>query len=153
MIAISTLLLCLPGCASRSEFIPEGGTVTVGMPAALSDRERAFIPEVDAALREGGYLPVRHGAGELSLDFRIAAGPINTDTVIELRDGRTVLAEGEGRGSGVPGIGRDKVAERSFQRAVDGFRASLPAAGSTRVPAGVAPVPSGGDPAEMEYVY
>src|SRR5688500_2514154 len=117
LLATGAPLVFLFSCANRSEFVPDGGPVTVGMPAELSDRERNYVSEVDGALRHEGYQPVRHGAGELRLEFRISEGPINTDTTIELRDGRTVLAEGHGRGSGVPMIGRDKVAERSFQKA------------------------------------
>lgn len=149
LLAVASPLVFLASCATRSEYMPDGGPVTVGMPAELSDRERTYIVEVDGALRGEGYQPVRHGAGELSLEFRISEGPINTDTDIELRDGRTVLAEGHGRGSGVPMVGRDKVAERSFRKAFDDFRAALPGAASARMPGGV----SGGNPEEMEYVY
>jgi hypothetical protein len=147
--ALVPALVLLAGCASRSEYVPEGGTTTVGMPAELSDRERMFIGEVDAALRGEGYLPVRHGAGELQLEFRISEGPVNTDTTLELRDGRTVLAEGRSRGSGVPMIGRDRVAERSFQQAFGNFQAALPGAGQARFSGSG----SGGDGGEMEYVY
>jgi hypothetical protein len=138
-------LLILGSCATRTEFRPEGGPVTVGMPAELSERERGYVGEVETALRGAGYLPVRHGAGELELEFRISEGPINADTTLELRDGGTVLAQGEGRGSGVPMIGRDKVTERSFRKAFDDFQAVLPAAGA----APTAPADGG----EMEYVY
>lgn len=122
----------LVSCAGRSEFVPEGGPVTVGMPAELSDRERSYVSEVDTALRNEGYQPVRAGSGELRLDFRISEGPINTDTNIQLRDGRTILAEGNGRGSGIPMLGRDKIAERSFQKAFGDFQAALPGAASAR---------------------
>jgi hypothetical protein len=149
LLAAGAPLVFLASCANRSEFVPEGGPVTVGMPSELSDRERTYVGEVDGALRGVGYQPVRHGAGELKLEFRISEGPINTDTTIELLDGRTVLAEGRGRGSGVPMIGRDKVAERSFQKAFGDFQAALPGAEAARVPGG-APEGNG---EEMEYVY
>ncbi len=147
LLAMGTALVFLGGCASRSEFIPDGSTTTVGMPAELSDRERNHVGELDAALRREGYQPVRHGAGELELEFRISEGPINTSTSIELRDGRTVLAEGRGRGAGMPMIGRDKIAERSFQQAFGEFEAALPGAAAARMSGGDA----GGE--EMEYVY
>lgn len=80
LLALGTPLAFLAGCANRSVFIPDGSTTTVGMPAGLSDRERNHASEMDAALRREGYLPVRHGAGELELEFRISEGPINTST-------------------------------------------------------------------------
>ena len=149
LLAVGAPLVFLASCASRSEFVPDGGPVTVGMPAELSDRERTYMGEVDGALRSGGYQPVRHGAGELKLQFRISEGPINTDTTIELRDGRTVIAAGHGRGSGVPMIGRDKVAERSFQKAFGDFQAALPGAEAARMSGSVPE----GNGEETEYVY
>ncbi|MCW1921874.1 hypothetical protein OKA05_04880 [Luteolibacter arcticus] len=148
-LAIVAPLTFLAACAGRTEFTPESGPITVGMPAKLSDRERSYVSEVDGALRSEGYQPVRAGAGELRLDFEISEGPINTDTTIELREGRTVLAEGHGRGSGVPMIGRDKVAERSFRKAFGDFQAALPGAQGARAAVGEAT----GNPEEMEYVY
>jgi hypothetical protein len=141
LLALGTPLTFLAGCANRSEFIPDGSTTTVGMPAELSDRERNHVSELDAALRREGYLPVRHGAGELELEFRISEGPINTSTTIELREGRKVLAEGRkvlaegrGRGAGMPMIGRDKIAERSYQEAFGEFESALPGAAAARLP-------------------
>ena len=133
-LVLGASLAFLAGCASRSEFIPDGSTTTVGMPAELSDRERNHVSELDAALRREGYLPVRHGAGELELEFRISEGPINTSTTIELREGRKVLAEGRGRGAGMPMIGRDKIAERSFEQAFGEFQSALPGAAAARLP-------------------
>lgn len=134
LLALATSLAFLAGCANRSEFIPDGSTTTVGMPAELSDRERNHVTELDAALRREGYLPVRHGAGELELEFRISEGPINTTTTIKLREGRKVLAEGQGRGAGMPMIGRDKIAERSYQEAIGEFESALPGAAAARLP-------------------
>lgn len=150
---IAAFVFLVVGCASRSEFVPAGAPVTVGMPAELSERERSYVGEVEGALRGAGYLPVRHGLGELQLEFRIAAGPINTDTRIELSEGGTgtVLARGEGRAAGVPMIGRDKVADRSFQEAFGAFQAALPGAAAAQ-PYGTGPGP-GGEADEMEYVY
>jgi hypothetical protein len=147
--AISAPLVFLISCAGRTEFVPESGPVTVGMPAELSERERIYVGEVDSALRNEGYQPVRYGAGELKLEFRISEGPINTDTTIQLREGRTVLAEGNGRGSGMPMFGRDKVAERSFQKAFGDFQAALPGAQSARTHG----TETHGSGDEMEYVY
>jgi hypothetical protein len=134
LLVLGTSLAFIAGCASRSEFIPDGSTTTVGMSAELSDRERNHVSELDAALRREGYLPVRHGAGELELEFRISEGPINTSTSIKLREGRKVLAEGRGRGAGMPMIGRDKIAERSYQEAFGEFEAALPGAAAARLP-------------------
>jgi hypothetical protein len=134
LLALAASLAFLAGCANRSEFIPDGSTTTVGMPAELSDRERNHVTELDAALRREGYLPVRHGAGELELEFRISEGPINTTTTIKLREGRKVLAEGQGRGAGMPMIGRDKIAERSYQEAIGEFESALPGAAAARLP-------------------
>lgn len=149
LLALSAPFVFLVSCASRSEFVPESGPVTVGMPAELSERERSYMGEVDTALRGEGYQPVRHGAGELKLEFRISEGPINTDTTIQLREGRKVLAEGNGRGSGMPMIGRDKVAERSFQKAFGDFQAALPGAQSARTHG----TETHGSGDETEYVY
>lgn len=134
LIALGAPLVLLASCANRSEFVPDGGPVTVAMPAELSDRERTYVSEVDGALRGESYQPVRHGAGELNLVFRISEGPINTRTSIELREGRKVLAEGHGRGAGMPMMGRDKIAERSFQQAFGEFQAALPGAAAARMP-------------------
>lgn len=149
LLALSAPLVFLISCAGRTEFVPESGPVTVGMPAELSERERTYVGEVDSALRNEGYQPVRYGAGELKLEFRISEGPINTDTTIQLREGRTVLAEGNGRGSGMPMFGRDKVAERSFQKAFGDFQAALPGAQSARTHG----TETRGSGDEMEYVY
>ena len=143
-------LLFLASCASRTEFVPEGGPVTVGMPAQLSDRERTYVGEVESTLRGSGYLPVRHDTGELALDFRIAHGPINSDTAIELRDGRRVIARGAGRGSGVPMLGSDKRVERSFRQAIEEFRTALPQASGSGAPA---PAMSTVGDGETDYVY
>lgn len=145
-LAAGAALALLAGCANRSEFVPDGSTTTVGMPAELSDRERQHVTEVDAALRREGYLPVRHGAGELELEFRISEGPVNARTTIELRDGRKVLAGGRGRVAGMPMIGRDQVAERSFQQAFGEFEAALPGAAAARLP-------DGGADEDGLYVY
>jgi hypothetical protein len=45
------------------------------MPEKLSDRERAFFPEIDAALRREGLMPVESGKGDLHLDFSMSSGP------------------------------------------------------------------------------
>ncbi len=145
LLAASAAVL-LPSCATRTAFTPERSQVTVGMPAKLSDRERSYISSVDGSLRSQGYLPVRHGTGDMRLDFGISEGPINTDTSIRLSEGRTTIAEGEGRAAGAPLIGRDKVAERSFNRAFEAFEASLPHSSA----AGQQHAEAQGD---QEYVY
>lgn len=117
----------LPSCiTSRSEFSPENQQVTVSMPSKLSERERFYISDVDRTLRDQGYTPVRHGAGDLDLEFEIAEGPINIDTTIGLYQARDEVAKGFGRAAGAPLIGRDKVADRSFNTAIEEFRSSLP---------------------------
>jgi len=94
------------------------------------------VSEVDAALRREGYLPVRHGAGELELEFRIVEGPVHARTKLELSEGWTVLAKGRGRAAGLPMRGRDQVAERSFRQAFGDFEAALPGAAAARVSGG-----------------
>lgn len=135
-LALGTALLFGAGCASRSEFIPEGSGTTVGMPGTLSERERLHIGEVDAALRSGGYLPVKHGSGEFQLKFRISDGPIHARTKIQLRDGWSVLAEGRGAVAGWPMFGRDRVVEQSFQQAFGEFQSGLPPAGAVGLSTG-----------------
>ena len=135
MFRLITLFIALwvVGCgAGRTAFTPEAGPPTVGMPAALNERERLFVPDIEASLRANGLVPVRHGAGDLALEFVMQAGPINTDTQITLLDGRRTLAKGEGRASGLPLIGRSAVAEKSFRRAFEQFEGELSAAGSGR---------------------
>jgi len=145
--AIASLSSCM---TSRSDFTPENSQPTVGMPAKLSDRERSFISTLGGSLRNEGYLPVRHGVGDMQLEFEIAEGPINTDTTIELHEGRRLIAKGFGRAAGAPMIGRAKVADKSFNRAYEEFQSSLPGASS-----GVSshaphdPAPAG----DEEYVY
>lgn len=128
LLALLSAIL-LPSCiTSRSEFSPESRQVTVGMPSKLSERERFYISDVDRTLRDQGYTPVRHGTGDLDLEFEIAEGPINIDTTIELFEARDQVAKGFGRAAGAPLIGRDKVAERSFNTAFEEFRSALPGA-------------------------
>lgn len=122
------------GCAGagRTAFTPESGPPTVGMPAALNDRERLFVPDIEASLRDNGLLPVRHDAGDMELEFTMEAGPINTDTRIALLEGRRIIASGKGRASGIPLIGRSSVAEKSFTRAFEEFQGELSSARSRR---------------------
>lgn len=142
--------VALPSCyTSRSDFAPENHQVTVGMPSKLSERERFYISDVDRTLRDQGYTPVRNGAGDLELEFEIAEGPINIDTTIELYEHRSQIAKGFGRAAGAPLIGRDKVADRSFNTAYEEFRSSLPNA-SDRSSRSYDNEESNG---EQEYVY
>lgn len=129
--AAAALAFSVSSCGtSRSAFRPQSGPPTVGMPAELSERERSFVPEVESALHSRGYVPVRHGAGDMELTFEIAEGPINTDTNIELSEQGRLVAEGRGRAAGAPLIGRKGVAEKSFQRAFSEFQSSLPGGAS-----------------------
>lgn len=102
------------------------------MPAELNERERLFVTDIEASLRDNGLVPVRHGAGDMALEFTMAAGPVNTDTRIALLDGRRTVARGSGRASGVPLIGRSSVAEKSFSRAFEQFQSELSEARSRR---------------------
>lgn len=122
------------GCAgmNRTAFTPNSGPITVGMPAELNERERLFVTDIEGALRENGLLPVRHGAGDLALEFTMSAGPINTNTRIALLEAERIIAKGEGRASGVPLIGRSSVAEKSFARAFENFQAELSVAKGRR---------------------
>lgn len=146
--AVALLSSCAP---SRTAFVPDNSQPTVGMPAQLSERERTYIPNLDGTLRGEGYLPVRHGAGEMQLQFEIAEGPINTDTTIQLYEGRRLVATGSGRAAGAPMFGRAKVADKSFNKAYDAFKSSL--SGSSRSTSGghsdSAPAPA----TDQEYVY
>lgn len=128
--ALSALLLV--SCATkRTPFSPDGPP-TVGMPFELSERERLFVSDLDSALRREGLLPVANGKGDLQLDFEIAEGPINTVTDITLNEGRQILASGKARAAGVPMIGREGVAGRSFDRAFAEFQGQLSRASSRR---------------------
>lgn len=146
---VATALFMASCGTGRSSFAPENGPPTVGMPAELSERERTYVHNLETVLQNRGYMLVRHGAGDMQLEFQMAEGPINTDTKIELYEGRRILAQGNGRGAGAPMIGRSKVADRSFNRAFEEFQSSL-----SNVPAGgisgLAPGPGGAD---VEYVY
>jgi len=126
--------LLVIGCAGagRTAFTPESGPPTVGMPAELNDRERLFVTDIEASLRDNGLLPVRHGAGDMALEFTMDAGAINTNTRIALLDGRRTIARGTGRASGVPLIGRSSVAEKSFSRAFEQFQDELSEARNRR---------------------
>lgn len=108
----------------RTEYSPDGPP-TVGMPAVLSDRERLFMPDVDAALRNQGLVPVRSGGGDLQLEFEMAEGPVRTITKVQLNEGQVVLARGDGRAMGAPMVGRAGVAENSFNRAFEKFQEDL----------------------------
>jgi hypothetical protein len=135
---------------SRSDFSPQSGPPTVGMPAKLSERERSFAPDLESALQSRGYVPVRHPAGDLQLTFKIAEGPINTDTNIELSEGGRQVAKGRGRAAGAPLIGRKGVAEKSFQRAFSEFESSLSGAPGGR---SSAPGPALEGQDAGDYVY
>lgn len=102
------------------------------MPAELNERERLFVADIEGALQEHGLIPVRHGAGELSLEFTMDAGPINTNTKIALLEGRRNVARGNGRAAGVPLVGRSGVAETSFSRAFEDFHDNLERAAERR---------------------
>jgi hypothetical protein len=127
-------VVLLASCASntRTPFTPESGPPTVGMPAALSERERLFVPDLEAALRNEGLVPVRDGAGDMQLEFVMEAGPINTDTRIVLTEKSRIVAQGKGRASGVPLVGRSRVANNSFSRAFEQFENELRASGNRR---------------------
>lgn len=153
LLAPTLLALLFSSCAtSRSAFTPVGGPPTVGMPAELSERERSFMPEVVGSLKNVGYVPVRHGSGDMELTFEIAEGPINTDTKIELSEQGRLLAKGQGRGAGVPMIGRAGVARKSFDRAFSEFQSSLPGFASGRRSM-QAPAESAGSDENGEFVY
>lgn len=139
----------LSSCASRTAFTPDNSQPTVGMPAKLSDRERSFISTLDGSLRGEGYLPVRNGSGDMQLEFEISEGPINTDTSIELYEGRRLVAKGNGRAAGAPMIGRAKVADKSFNRAFEEFQSSLPGSSRGRSSSHRDSVPQD----DTEYVY
>ena len=123
----------LASCAfnKRTPFTPQSGPPTVGMPAELSERERLFVPDLESTLRNQGFVPVRSGAGDMQLEFVMESGPINTDTRIILMEGSRTVAQGNGRASGLPLIGRSKVAENSFDRAHKQFEQELSNTGST----------------------
>lgn len=140
----SVVMLFLASCASRSAFTPDGPT-TVGMPAKLSDRERGFITQIDSALRQQGLVPVRHGKGDLELDFRISSGPIHVSTLLALSEGKTVLLAAKGRKGGVPFIGRSDLAQQSFDEAFTEFQAGLSQAVSQRGTSSL-PTDSGSNP-------
>lgn len=133
-LSVIVVAVLLGACAnqSRTPFTPEGGPPTVGMPAELSERERLFAPDIESALRDQGLMPVRSGAGDMQMEFAMEAGPINTDTHIALMEGRRTVAQGRGRASGLPLVGRSKVAENSFGRAYRQFTEELRNAGSQR---------------------
>jgi hypothetical protein len=130
-IAALFIVLLASCAASRSPFVPSGPT-TVGMPAALSDRERLFIPEIDTALRREGLVPVKSGRGDLQLTFNMAAGPIHVDTDIALNEGNAVLFSAHGRAAGLPLIGRSSVAQKSFTAAFEEFDTNLTRAANQR---------------------
>jgi hypothetical protein len=123
LIPLAALLLA--SCAAnRTPYSPDGPP-TIGMPAELSDRERQYMPEIDAAVRKEGMVPVANGRGDTQLEFRISEGPIHTDTVIKLIEGESLLARGDGRAAGVPMVGRSDVAEKSFTAAFADFKDDL----------------------------
>lgn len=126
-----TAVLLASCAAKRTPFSPDGPP-TVGMPSELSERERLFMPDIDSALRREGLLPVRNGRGDMQLRFKIAEGPINTDTDIALNEDDLTLAAGHGRAAGVPMIGRSSVAEKSFSAAFGEFSGSLSSVASQR---------------------
>jgi hypothetical protein len=126
LLILATLTLAvLASCApSRTPFSP-GGPTTVGMPEKLSDREREFVPEIDTALRREGLVPVKHGKGDLQLDFTMSSGPINIETTIALLENEAVLFSANGKSGGVPLIGRSSVARKSFDEALTEFQSGL----------------------------
>lgn len=131
ILATLTLAILASCVTSRSPFSPSGPT-TVGMPEKLSDREREFIPEIDTALRREGLIPVRHGKGDLQLDFTMSSGPINIETYIALLEDEAVLFSADGKSGGVPLVGRDNVARKSFDEALTEFQSGLSRTASNR---------------------
>ncbi len=131
-ILATLFLVVLASCApSRTPFSPDSPT-TVGMPEKLSDRERSFVPEIASALRSKGLIPVKHGKGDFQLDFTMSSGPINIQTYIALLEDEAVLFSANGRSGGVPLIGRENVARKSFDEAFAEFQSGLSSAASNR---------------------
>lgn len=149
MLAPLTAILLVSCATKRTPFSPDGPP-TVGMPSELSERERLFAPDIDSALRREGLLPVANGRGDLQLDFKIAEGPINTDTTITLNEGLQILAGGKGRAAGAPMIGRQGVAGRSFDRAFTDFQGELSRIASRRGWNSAASSFGGGGPATFD---
>ena len=147
----SILILMLASCIqSRTPFTPDG-PVTVGMPKKLSDRERTFFPQIDTALRNEGLIPVRHGKGDLQLEFTMSSGPIRIRTSIALLENGSVLHSSTGRAGGVPFVNREEVARESFDEAFADFQTGLSNAVATRVPTSA---PSGSQgPTEIDPDY
>lgn len=129
LLLIVLAALALSSCAGtrRSAYIGDEPPPppTVLMPSKLSDRERQFAPEVEAALRSAGMVPIYRGRGEMQLEFKMLEGPINADTHLRLLEGGRAVASGDGRASGPPLVRRDRVAENSFQRAMETFSSQL----------------------------
>ncbi len=123
IVALASLLLS--SCfTSRTPFSP-GGSTTVGMPEKLSERERSFVPEIDSALRREGLVPVRSGKGELQLEFTVSEGPVNTNTRIGIKQDEETVLTAQGRAAGIPLIGREGVARKSFDQAFTDFSSRL----------------------------
>lgn len=120
-ICLSIFTSCAP---SRTPFTP-GGPTTVGMPEKLSDREREFVTEIDTALRREGLIPVKHGKGDLQLDFNMSSGPINIETSIALLEDEVTLFSADGKSGGIPLVGRENVARKSFEEAFAEFESRL----------------------------
>ncbi|MEY3393877.1 MAG: hypothetical protein RL346_113 [Verrucomicrobiota bacterium] len=121
----SLLILILASCGTgRTDFAP-GGPTTVGMPQKLSERERTFIPEIDAALRREGLVPVKYDKGDLQLDFTMSSGPIHIETSIALLEDKAVLLSATGKSGGLPMVGRDNVARKSFDEAFADFQSAI----------------------------
>ncbi len=127
-ISLAIFASCAP---SRTDFTP-GGPTTVGMPEKLSERERLFIPEIDTALRREGLVPVRYGKGDLQLDFTISSGPINVETYIALLEDEAVFISANGKSGGVPLVGRENIARKSFDEAFAEFQSGLSRASKNR---------------------
>ena len=155
LLAILSLALLASCAPSRTPFAP-GGPITVGMPEKLSDRERTFIPQIASELRNEGLVPVKHGKGDLQLDFTMSSGPINIETRIALLEDEAVLFSATGKSGGVPMIGRANVAQKSFDEAFEQFQSELSRVAGNRgwsSSSGSSPAPASGSTNDELPVY
>jgi len=108
---------------------PGGSYVpTVYIPNDLGDYERRFVHAVEDSLSSAGYRVTRSRSAEYELEFRIEAGPLNTDTYLTLYRNGNETVTAYARGSGI--FRGDAVVRESFDKCLYEFERQLPSATS-----------------------